>query len=112
MSVSSNATTLISTFQTLPYQQKITKIQYMLQSLQEVGGIISELNKLIQINPKPAEEILDMIYTTIIQTADQIQQQLHDSKIKEFENIRAQLDKIRHQEQSESTDHDDILSKI
>lgn len=42
-----------------------------------------------------------MIYVTIIQTADQIQQQIHDSKMQEFVDIRQALDKIKVQEKAD-----------
>lgn len=103
---------LITNFKSLSYDAKLQKVKTMLDALQEVWGILAEFKKLIQINNRPENTIIEMIYVTIIQTADQIQQQIHDSKMQEFVDIRQALDKIKVQEKADQWNTDDILDQL
>jgi hypothetical protein len=58
------------------------------------------------------ESTLNMIYTTIIKTANQIQKDTYDTQIQKISNIKAKINNIQSQEREERKNTEEILNQL
>jgi hypothetical protein len=58
------------------------------------------------------ESTLNMIYTTIIKTANQIQKDSYDIQIQKIGNIKTTINNIQSQEREEKENTEEILNQL
>lgn len=103
---------MIQWFITLDYASKYKKIVDILDKLQNIWGVIEEFRSLVQMSDTVPESTLNMIYTTIIKTANQIQKDTYDTQIQKISNIKAKINNIQSQEREERKNTEEILNQL
>lgn len=103
---------MIQWFITLDYASKHKKIVDMLDKLQNIWGVIEEFRSLVQMSDTVPESTLNMIYTTIIKTANQIQKDSYDIQIQKIGNIKTTINNIQSQEREEKENTEEILNQL
>ena len=110
--MSNQTQNFINNFITLPHADKVSKVTTMLEALKDVWGVIWELRNMIQITPDPEDQLLNMVYKTIMETADEIEKKIHDTKMKEFYQIKQNIQNIQDKEKAEQEDTDAMLQQL
>jgi coenzyme F420-reducing hydrogenase beta subunit len=102
----------LSEFHSLPKEEKVKKLKAMLEVVKEEGNIFDDLYNLLEIDPDVSEDILNMIYESMIKAMYSLQVEEIEKEIEKMEKIKSKVNKLQEEEEKERQEAEDILNSL
>ncbi len=99
----------INEFHNLSKQEKIKRLKAMLEVVREDGNIFDDLYQLLEIDPDINEEIVNLIYESMVKAMYSLQVEDIEREIEKMEKIKTKLKNLSKDEEKEKQDAEKIL---